>query len=61
MFEQLEHIKSSQLIDRLDSYLSFPKFDPHGEPIPSKEGKIPVRNTITLNKLKVNAKEKSLE
>ena len=35
--EQLEHIKSSQLIDRLDSYLSFPKFDPHGEPIPSKE------------------------
>ena len=58
--EQLEHIKSSQLIDRLDSYLSFPKFDPHGEPIPSKEGKIPVRNTITLNKLKVNAKGKVL-
>ena len=49
--KQLEHIKSSQLIDRLDSYLSFPKFDPHGEPIPSKEGKIPSRNTIPLNKL----------
>ena len=58
--EQLEHIKSSQLIDRLDSYLSFPKFDPHGEPIPSKEGKIPIRNTITLNKLKVNTKGKVL-
>ena len=58
--EQLEHIKSSQLIDRLDSYLSFPKFDPHGEPIPSKEGKIPSRNTIPLNKLKENTKGKVL-
>jgi DtxR family Mn-dependent transcriptional regulator len=50
--EQLEHIKSSELIDRLDSYLSFPKYDPHGEPIPNKEGDIPSRNTIPLNELK---------
>ena len=54
--EQLEHIKSSELIDRLDSYLSFPKYDPHGEPIPNKEGKIPSRNTIPLNELKVGIK-----
>ena len=49
--EQLEHIKSSELIDRLDAYLSFPKYDPHGEPIPNKEGNIPSRNTIPLNEL----------
>ncbi|MEE2699982.1 MAG: metal-dependent transcriptional regulator [Bacteroidota bacterium] len=49
--EQLEHIKSKELIDRLDTYLSCPKFDPHGEPIPSKNGKIPSRNTIPLNEL----------
>ncbi|MFS4455119.1 metal-dependent transcriptional regulator [Maribacter sp. 2304DJ31-5] len=37
--EQLEHIKSEQLIDKLDDYLGYPKTDPHGDPIPSKEGK----------------------
>lgn len=37
--EQLEHIKSEQLIDKLDSYLGNPKVDPHGDPIPSKDGK----------------------
>lgn len=37
--EQLEHIKSEQLIDKLDQHLGFPKVDPHGDPIPSKDGK----------------------
>ncbi|TLP71201.1 metal-dependent transcriptional regulator [Maribacter sp. ACAM166] len=36
--EQLEHIKSDTLIDRLDAHLGFPKVDPHGDPIPTKEG-----------------------
>ena len=36
--EQLEHIQSEELIDRLDRHLGFPKVDPHGDPIPSKEG-----------------------
>lgn len=36
--EQLEHIKSEQLIDKLDQHLGFPKMDPHGDPIPSKDG-----------------------
>ncbi len=36
--EQLEHIKSEALIDKLDSYLGYPKVDPHGDPIPTKEG-----------------------
>ena len=49
--EQLEHIRSVKLIDKLDSYLNFPKYDPHGEPIPSKDGAIPNRDTIPLNKL----------
>ena len=32
--EQLEHIKSEKLIDQLDALLDFPKYDPHGDPIP---------------------------
>lgn len=36
--EQLEHIKSDKLVDRLDELLDYPKFDPHGDPIPSKNG-----------------------
>lgn len=36
--EQLEHIQSAQLIDRLDGFLGFPKVDPHGDPIPDREG-----------------------
>lgn len=36
--EQLEHIQSAQLIDRLDALLGFPKVDPHGDPIPDREG-----------------------
>lgn len=32
--EQLEHIKSDKLIDRLDAFLNFPKVDPHGAEIP---------------------------
>ncbi|MEP2936661.1 MAG: metal-dependent transcriptional regulator [Gilvibacter sp.] len=36
--EQLEHIQSEQLIDRLNTFLGDPKFDPHGDPIPDKDG-----------------------
>ena len=36
--EQLEHIKSPLLIKRLDEFLGFPKFDPHGDPIPDEFG-----------------------
>ena len=54
--EQLEHIKSTELVDKLDFFLGFPKFDPHGEPIPTKEGKIPTSNTIPLNELQTGTK-----
>ena len=36
--EQLEHIKSQKLINELDAFLEFPKMDPHGDPIPDKDG-----------------------
>ncbi len=36
--EQLEHIKSDTLIDKLDAHLGYPKVDPHGDPIPNKDG-----------------------
>ena len=38
--EQLEHIKSDELIVRLDKFLGSPKFDPHGDPIPDQQGNI---------------------
>lgn len=38
--EQLEHIRSIKLIDSIDQFLNFPKFDPHGDPIPDKDGNI---------------------
>ena len=45
--EELEHIKSDELIDKLDCYLNYPKFDPHGEPIPTKNGIIYPTKTRT--------------
>ena len=56
--EELEHIKSRKLINRLDSFLDFPNFDPHGEPIPTKNGEIPNSNTTPLNKLRSGSKGK---
>jgi DtxR family Mn-dependent transcriptional regulator len=38
--EQLEHINSNELVDRLDDFLGNPKFDPHGDPIPNKNHEI---------------------
>jgi len=49
--EQLEHIKSPTLIDKLDKYLEYPKFDPHGDPIPNTNGVIASKPTTTLNAL----------
>ena len=38
--EDLEHINSLELINRLDLYLDYPSFDPHGDPIPNSKGKM---------------------
>ncbi|MEM6893179.1 MAG: metal-dependent transcriptional regulator [Bacteroidota bacterium] len=50
--EQLEHIKSEKLIDRIDSLLGHPKFDPHGDPIPSKDGVFFEREQQLLSEMK---------
>ncbi|MCS7000933.1 MAG: metal-dependent transcriptional regulator [Bacteroidota bacterium] len=39
--EQLEHIASPDLADRLDALLGYPDYDPHGDPIPRKDGTLP--------------------
>ncbi|MEO5977089.1 MAG: metal-dependent transcriptional regulator [Chryseolinea sp.] len=52
--EQLEHIHSEILIERLDQLLGFPKFDPHGDPIPDKNGKVPVVTSILLSQAKTD-------
>ncbi|UFH54395.1 metal-dependent transcriptional regulator [Spirosoma sp. KNUC1025] len=39
--EELEHIRSEELVTRLDTYLGNPQFDPHGDPIPTPTGKMP--------------------
>src|SRR5215510_15743810 len=50
--EQLEHVHSDLLIERLDQLLNYPKFDPHGGPIPDKNGKIPELKSILLSDAK---------
>jgi len=52
--EQLEHIKSPELINQLDAFLDFPTHDPHGDPIPNKEGEIVKTNKIMLSKATIN-------
>ncbi len=54
--EQLEHIKSPKLIDELDSFLGYPKRDPHGDPIPDKEGNLPQIQKSLLATLEKNEK-----
>ncbi|WP_225975018.1 metal-dependent transcriptional regulator [Anseongella ginsenosidimutans] len=49
--EELEHINSEKLVDRLDEFLGCPQFDPHGDPIPTKTGKFREHDFIKLSKL----------
>ena len=51
--EQLEHIKSEKLVDRLDKHLGFPEVDPHGDPIPSKKGEFKKSIKKLLNEVPV--------
>ncbi len=52
--EQLEHVKSESLIDKLDEFLDYPRVDPHGDPIPDKNGELPSIEKIVLATLQVN-------
>lgn len=56
--EQMEHIKSEELVNRLDEFLGCPKFDPHGDPIPNAEGKFTLRVQILLSLLRKNDRAK---
>jgi DtxR family transcriptional regulator, Mn-dependent transcriptional regulator len=67
--EQLEHVSSPLLIERLDAYLGHPKTDPHGDPIPAADGSLPEEDLMSLKELplkktaivlKVNSKQKDL-
>jgi DtxR family Mn-dependent transcriptional regulator len=49
--EQLEHVNSDEMTERLDQFLGSPKFDPHGDPIPDKSGKYTSRKQILLSDL----------
>ena len=52
--EELEHISSKKLVEKLDAFLGHPKFDPHGDPIPDSHGKMAVQQHINLIDLAVN-------
>lgn len=49
--EQLEHVNSPRFYERIDELLNYPKFDPHGEPIPDSNGKIQAQKRISLSTL----------
>lgn len=52
--EQLEHIHSDVFFDKMDELLNYPKVDPHGEPIPDKEGNIINQNFQKLSECRKN-------
>jgi DtxR family Mn-dependent transcriptional regulator len=52
--EELEHVKSEKLINNLDAFLNFPSNDPHGDPIPNKNGKVKKLKMINMAELKPN-------
>lgn len=54
--EELEHIKSDKLINKLDAYLGYPTEDPHGDPIPNAKGEIKTINKLLLSDVKKNIK-----
>ena len=49
--EELEHIKSEKLTNKLDAFLGFPNTDPHGDPIPDQKGEIRKINKSLLSEV----------
>jgi DtxR family transcriptional regulator, Mn-dependent transcriptional regulator len=49
--EQLEHIKHEELADRLDDFLGYPEYDPHGDPIPKANGELPKGASTLLSEM----------
>jgi DtxR family Mn-dependent transcriptional regulator len=53
--EELEHINDTTLADRLEKFLGFPEYDPHGDPIPKANGKMAKPYSVTLADMKTGA------
>ncbi len=53
--EQLEHIQSAKLTERLDAFLGYPEYDPHGDPIPKPNGEMPKSTAQLLSEKTVGA------
>jgi DtxR family transcriptional regulator, Mn-dependent transcriptional regulator len=51
--EQLEHIQSIKLINKLDKFLDFPEYDPHGDPIPNEKGEMKSKYNTTLSEISI--------
>ena len=56
--EQLEHIRDYDLPDRLEKFLGFPEYDPHGDPIPKSNGNLPVSRSKPLSEMEAGRKVK---
>ncbi len=54
--EQLEHIQSESFFNKMDEILNYPKFDPHGEPIPDKDGNIIAQDLQKLSSCNIGEK-----
>lgn len=53
--EELEHIKSEKLIDKLSAFLNHPTLDPHGDPIPNSKGEIPTLEKKLLSEIEIGS------
>ena len=56
--EEMEHVRSPLLIARLEKFLGYPKYDPHGDPIPDAQGHINYHEQVSLSELKGGEKGK---
>src|ERR1700742_40888 len=54
MAEEMEHISSNELIDRLDKFMDYPKYDPHGDPIPDSSGKFKTHDLKPVSAVEIN-------
>jgi DtxR family Mn-dependent transcriptional regulator len=54
MAEEMEHISSNELIDRLDKFMDCPKYDPHGDPIPDRNGQFNAHHLKPVSSIDVN-------
>ncbi len=54
--ERLEHVISEELEDRIDKVLGHPTHDPHGDPIPDRDGTIVKRDLVPLTEIDIGAR-----